>query len=1007
MLSDFRMSRSGVVCRALGISALAAILFVAGCNSTPQIGVTLTPGSAQNADAGQVLAITAAVSNDATAKGVIWTLSGAGALSGQTTTGATYTAPATISAAGTATITATSVTDATKSATLTINLLPVSIALAPVSPKTLEQGQSISPITATVSNDPQTKGVTWNLSGAGALSGQTATTVIYTAPGSIASASSPIITATSVFDVTKTATFTVNLVPPPSVTTASLPAGTDGVAYSTTLAATNGVAPYVWSITAGTLPAGLSLSGNTISGTPSAYGTSNFTVQAKDAQNFTATAALSIKINPAPVNVTTTSLPNGIVNHASYSATLASTGGATPITWSVTVDALPAGLSLNATTGAITGTPTTAGTVNFTVQAADSSSPALTSTKALSITIIPALSITTSALTNGVTSAVYSATLASSGGVAPVTWSITVGTLPAGLSLNASTGAITGTPTTAGTSNITVQAVDSGTPSQTVTKALSITIIQQLVITTASLPAGAVNSTYNQTLQSTGGVASLTWSVSAGSLPAGLSLNSGTGAITGTATTASTSNFTIQAVDSGTPQQTVTKALSITINPPLSVTTTSLANGVVATPYNQTLQSSGGVSPITWSVTVGALPGGLTLNTTTGAITGSPNAQGTVNFTVQAADSSSPQQTATKALSISTTLGPLAVTPATLPQGAISEAYPSTSLAATGGLPAYAWSITAGALPGGLTLNGSTGAITGTPTASGTFTFTAQVKDSLNNTATGNFSITTNPVLAVTTSSLPSGTQGTGYTSTNLSASGGITPYNWSITAGSLPTGLTLSGNTISGVPSASGTFNFTVQVADAASGTATANLSIVVSSPPPLAVNTTSGSLPAGTLNFAYPSTNVSASGGIQPYTWSITVGALPGGLSLDPSTGIISGTPSASGTFNFTVQVKDSVNSTATAALSIIVNAAPCAGYGSGNESVLHGQYALYSRALSAVGPPAHSPRSQALPQTVPVESRPATSTSTNRMEVRNTLPSLLREASTWSAPTIEVVP
>ncbi len=507
----------------LAVLALVSALAIAGCgSSTPVISIALSPSGAQAVVAGQVVNVTATVSNDSKAGGVTWSLTGAGTLSAQTATSVTYTAPSPIPANATATITATSVSDTTKTMPLTINLQAVSIALTPSAAQTDEQGQTTA-ITAAVSNDPANKGVTWSLSGAGALSGQTATSVTYTAPASIAAASTATVTATSVFDGTKTSPLTINLVPPPSVTTAVLPSGTVSTVYATTtLAATGGVSPYTWSVTVGALPAGLTLSSaGAISGTPTAYGTSNFTVQVKDSKNVTATANLSIKINPAPLSVTTSSLPNAVANSAYPATNLAATGGATPYTWSVTVGTLPAGLVLSSA-GQITGTPTTAGTSNFTVQVKDSLGT--TAPANLGITIIPVLSITTSSLSNGITNTAYSATLASTGGVAPITWSVTLGALPAGLSLNASTGAITGTPTTAGTSNFTVQAADSGTPKQTVTKALSITIIQQLTVTTTSLPAGAVTSTYSATLTSSGGTPAVTWSVTVGTLPAGLTL---------------------------------------------------------------------------------------------------------------------------------------------------------------------------------------------------------------------------------------------------------------------------------------------------------------------------------------------------------------------------------------------------------------------------------------------------------------------------------------------------
>ncbi|GAC1678966.1 MAG: hypothetical protein PVS2B2_16490 [Candidatus Acidiferrum sp.] len=393
-------------------------IVLAGCGNSapPPIAVVLSPATAQTLDGGQTVNVTATVSNDKLSKGVTWSLTGAGTLSGQTATSVTYTAPATISAASAVMVIATSAADATKSATLTINLAPVAVSVNPSTAQTLDQGTTLA-VTATVTNDAASKGATWSLVGAGSLTNQTPTSVTYNAPASVSAASSPVITATSISDTTKSAALTVNLAIPPSVNTPAPPAGTVGVAYTASLIATNGVTPYTWSVVAGTLPAGLTLSGSTISGTPTAYGTSNFTVQVKDAFNLTATASLSIKINPAPVNITTTSpLPNGIVN-STYSATLQSTGGATPITWSLAGGTtLPTGLVLNAATGAISGTPTTAGTTSFTVQASDSSTPALTATKALSIIIIPVLTISTSSLPNGVTNTAYSATLQSAGG---------------------------------------------------------------------------------------------------------------------------------------------------------------------------------------------------------------------------------------------------------------------------------------------------------------------------------------------------------------------------------------------------------------------------------------------------------------------------------------------------------------------------------------------------------------------------------------------------------------
>lgn len=268
------------------------------------------------------------------------------------------------------------------------------------------------------------------------------------------------------------------------ITTPSLPSGTLNYPYSVTLGASGGVPPYTWSLTLGSsLPPGLNLdaAGSVISGTPTTVGTYPFTLQVADSQTppATASAPFSITVNATltQLTVVTTSLPPGTQNTA-YNAMLAATGGLTPYTWSVTAGSLPVGLHLNASTGAITGTPSGAGISTFTVQVTDANTPPATASAQLSITIAPAvpLSITTTSLPSGNAGTAYSATLTAAGGVYPYTWAIISGTLPPGLGLNPSTGVISGTPTTVGTSNFTVQAADSETPPATASAPLSIVI---------------------------------------------------------------------------------------------------------------------------------------------------------------------------------------------------------------------------------------------------------------------------------------------------------------------------------------------------------------------------------------------------------------------------------------------------------------------------------------------------------------------------------------------------
>lgn len=171
----------------------------------------------------------------------------------------------------------------------------------------------------------------------------------------------------------------------PVVGTTSLPQGQVGVGYSQTLVASGGTAPYTWSVIAGTLPAGLALNGATIAGTPATAGTSMFTVRATDSASATGSQALSITISGAgTLAVTTASLASGQAGVA-YAQPLIADGGTVPYTWSVIAGGLPGGLTLNALTGQISGTPATAGGSSFTVQVADSASHI--ATRALTIAV--------------------------------------------------------------------------------------------------------------------------------------------------------------------------------------------------------------------------------------------------------------------------------------------------------------------------------------------------------------------------------------------------------------------------------------------------------------------------------------------------------------------------------------------------------------------------------------------------------------------------------------------
>lgn len=254
------------------------------------------------------------------------------------------------------------------------------------------------------------------------------------------------------------------------------------------------------------------------------------------------------------------------------------------------------------------------------------------------------------------------------------------------------------------------------------------------ITTAAALPTGTVGSAYAMTFAAAGGTSPYTWSVSAGALPAGLAL-SGAGVLSGTPTMPGNGAFTVQAKDSASSPQTATLAATLTVHDSAVTVTTAglpLANDNAA--YSATLTASGGVPPYTWSLIAGALPSGVSLSPA-GVLSGTPAAAGVFKFTAQASDSYSTPQSGSAALQLLVSSGALAVATSSLPAGQQSAAYPSTQLAATGGVPPYTWSIgTGAALPPGLTLS-SSGVLSGTPTGVSDISPQFIVTDAANETA--------------------------------------------------------------------------------------------------------------------------------------------------------------------------------------------------------------------------------------------------------------------------------
>lgn len=603
-----------------------------------------------------------------------------------------------------------------------------------------------------------------------------------------------------------TVTLTVSR-PTLSITPASLPNGTAGSTYSQTLISSSGTAPYTYSVTAGGLPTGLSLSSaGVLSGSPTVAGTFNFTATSTDQYTATGNRAYSLTIAAPTISVSPTTLPNGTYATA-YNQTISASGGSGSYSYTY-VGTLPTGLSLS-NAGVLSGTPTAAGTYNLTITATDGNG--YTGARAYTLTIATStLTISPSTLGNASQGSAYSTTLSTSGGIAPYTYSVTGGGLPPGITFS-SAGVFSGTPTAANTYTFNIQSSDSNGVLASRTYSLTVDAAT-IAVSPSSLPNPVYGTSYTgQTVTASGGTAPYTFAITGGAMPVGLSLAS-TGAISGTPTTPGNYNFTTTATDANS--ATGSRSYSVNVaTPSINLTPTTLVNGGTGSAYSQTLSASGGVAPYTYAVIIGSLPAGLTLSSA-GTLSGTPTVPGSASFTITASDNNGQTGQHAYTLTIADQIpvaGPVSATVA-----ANSSANPITLN--INGATAASVAVSSSPSHGTASVSGTT--ISYTPTAG------YSGADSFNYTATGvggtsaaaTVSITVlPPTLAITpaTASLPGATQNVAY-SQALATTGGSAPYSYSVTSGSLPAGLALGGDTISGTPTATGTSTFTITVTDA-----------------------------------------------------------------------------------------------------------------------------------------------------------------------------------------------
>jgi uncharacterized protein (TIGR03437 family) len=835
---------------------------------------------------------------------------------------------------------------------------------------------------------------------------------------------------------------------PITITPDSLPDGPVNTAYNRTLTASGGTGPYSFAVTTGTLPNGLTLSSaGAISGTPTRSGSFSFTVRATDANGCAGTKSYTLAITCPTVTITPATLPDG-AGGVAYSRTLTASGVPGPFSFAVTSGSLPGGLTLSSG-GVLSGTPNTAGAFNFTITAtATASGCAGTRSYTVNIIVVAGDSSTITmencSPTNGaidpgervvvnfslknngpINTTNLVATLQATGGVTSPSGSQTYGALTGGGPAVTKSFTFTADPSLScgGALTATLSLQDGTTNLGTVTFSFILgarTLLSENFdsVSAPTLPAGWTSSV------AIGGAAPwITSTTSSDTAPnnafvtnpgssSDIRLDSPSITITSNSTRLSFRNnydlegfsslgfdggvleiaigagpftdilaaggnfvtggynMTIDSTDPNNPLagrrawsgdsngyitttvnlpvaaagQTIklrwrmgsdnefratgwridtiriTEAACATscggpLCPTITINPATLPAGAPGAAYNQTLTASGGAAPYNFMLSGGTLPNGLTLSSA-GVLSGTPTQGGSFNITVRATDRNG--CVGAQSYSLTIVCPTITLAPATLPTGAVGVAY-NQAITASGGASPYSFALSAGTLPNGLTLS-SAGVLSGTPTQSANANITIRATDANGCVGTQSYSLVINcPTITLSPGSLPSGAVGAAYNQTII-ASGGASPYSFTVSAGTLPNGLTLSsGGALSGTPTRSGNFNFTIRATDATGCQGARAYTLVINCVANITLSP--GVLPNGVGGLAYNQT-FTASGGASPYSFAVTSGTLPGGLTLS-SSGVLSGAPNTAGAFNFTVTATDASGCTGTRSytLNIIV--------------------------------------------------------------------------------------
>ena len=807
--------------------------------------------------------------------------------------------------------------------------------------------QSFTPVTASGGFGTLTYAISPALPAG--LTFSTTTGAISGTPTAISSTTTYTVTVTDQASQTSNKTFSLTVAA--TTLTASLDIPTKivtsnvAVVAFTPVTATGGTGTITYSI-APTLYPLLTFSTTTgeIAGTANAvHGNTTYVVTATDQTPTSVNKTFYLTVNaPVPL-VTTTIIPsqNVVAGEASTGfSPVSATGGYGTLSWSTT-PTLPTGLTINASTGAISGTAASfANANNYVVTVQDQAQQISNSTFSLTVdspTLLVKQAIPTKSIFKSVATKEF-APVTATGGSGVYTFSVSPA-LPTGLSLAASTGKITGTPTTAGgPTTYTITVTDSSGKSGSKTFALTIEVAPALTTTTV-IPVKTVIKLIDDAsftpVTATGGYGTLTFSITP-TLPTGLAFSTTNGVVSGLASDKSANTLYIVTATDELSQNSNSSFYLTAINQPLLANKTTTSNTqlyryLVMTPFTP-VEAKGGFAPYTYSVSPN-LPQYVEINSNSGLVSGNAvSVVANTTYTITITDSEGKTNSNTFILGVT-------VPPALVANTVVPSVNATTSLAltsvipviATGGYQPLSYSI-GPSLPTGLKLSATTGAITGITTSLSSNTlYTITATDILLNSTSSTFYLTASaPVLSADVK-FPTKTL-VKYKQTDafipVGAIGGFDPLTFSISP-TLPS--VLKFNTSTG--EITGTSDYTtsntlysVVISDSASQTAQANFYMTVAEtlPVPLdaVLQVSNVDIYQGDITSVVP---VGGVGGTGAYKYSISP-TLPTGLIFDTITGTISGTATATSVNSpYVITVSDEVPQSKSQTVYLIVSTAP----------------------------------------------------------------------------------